>query len=72
MDTWRQIEDKQDSVGLLILIRGTMYRLKQKKFGTVSIVDDKYKLNTATHAPEDSIEQFHRVFLVQLVTVLAH
>ena len=38
----------------------------------MAIVECKYKLDTTTQTPRDTIEWFHRVFLVQLATSRTH
>jgi hypothetical protein len=72
LDRWRRTEEDQDSVGILTMIRDSTHGLKQKKFGTMAIVECEYELDTTTQAPGDTIEWFHRVFLAQLATSRAH
>ena len=52
--------------------QGLMHGLKQEKFGTMVIMECKYKLDTTTQAAEDTIKWFHSVFVSQLVTSSAH
>ena len=48
LNKWRKTEEDQDSVGILTIIRDLTHGLKQKKFGTMAIVECKYELNTTT------------------------
>jgi hypothetical protein len=63
LDRWRKTKEEQDSVGILTMIRDLTHGLRQKKFGTMAIVECKYELNTTTQVPRDTIKWFHRVFL---------
>ena len=67
-----KIKEDQDVVGILTTIRDLTHSLKQKKFGTMAIVECEYELDTTTQALGDTIEWFHRIFLVQLATSRAH
>ena len=59
-------------VGILTMIRDLTHGLKQKKFGTMAIVEYEYELDTTTYTSGDTIKWFHRVFLTQLATPRAH
>ena len=63
LDRWRKTAEDQDLVGILTMIRDLTHGLKQKKFGTMAIVECEYELDTTTQAPGDPIEWFHRSFL---------
>ena len=43
LDKWRQTKKDQDSAGILTMIRDLTYGLKYNNFGTMAIVDCKYK-----------------------------
>ena len=72
LDKWWKTKEDQDTVGVLTMIRDSTHGLKQKKFGTMAIVECEYELNTTAQAPGDTIEWFCRVFLAQLATLRGH
>ena len=72
LNRWRKTKEDQDLVIILTMIRDLTHGLKQKRFGTMAIVECEYELHTTTQAPGDTLEWFHRVFLAQLATLRAH
>ena len=72
VDTHRQIDEGQASVGLLMFVRGSKKGLKQQTYGTMVIAECNCGLDMVIQAPGNTIEWFHRMYLVQLTTHRDH